>query len=68
MEAFSIAAAGALAATSRLAASAQRVAGGEGDLATEAVAQISAKTDFAANLAVLRVSDEITKRLLDLRV
>ncbi len=71
MQAFSISAAGMSAATSRLAASAQRGAadpgaGGRTYLATERVAQISAKTDFSANAAVLRTADEMTGALLDL--
>ncbi|MFT4253298.1 MAG: flagellar basal body rod C-terminal domain-containing protein [Caulobacter sp.] len=71
MQAISIAAAGMSAATGRLAASAQRVGADAGasaktDLATERVEQISAKTDFSANAAVLRTADEMTGALLDL--
>ena len=54
MDAFSIAATGAIAATNRFAASAQKVATGQGDLATEAVAQTSDKQAFEASTAVMR--------------
>jgi len=71
MQAFSISAAGMGAAAGRLAASAQRVGSDAGltaktDLAAERVEQISAKTDFSANAAVLRTADAMTGVLLDL--
>ena len=68
MNALSIAAAGAISATNRFSASAQRVASGTGDLATEAVEQVSDKEAFEASAAAMRVSDEMTKRLLDIKV
>ena len=68
MDALSIAAAGAIAATDRFSQSAQRVANGTGDLATEAVEQVSDRTAFEASLAVMRVGDEMTRRLLDIKV
>lgn len=71
MQSFSISAAGMGAAAGRLAASAQRVGADGGqtaktDLAAERVEQISAKTDFSANAAVLRTADAMTGVLLDL--
>ncbi|MFZ0267698.1 flagellar basal body rod C-terminal domain-containing protein [Caulobacter sp.] len=38
------------------------------DLAHEAVEQISAKTDFEANAAVIKTADEMTGALLDMKV
>lgn len=71
MQAFSISTAGMGAAAGRLAASAQRVGADAGvaaktDLAVERVEQISAKTAFSANAAVLRTADAMTGALLDL--
>jgi len=79
MQALSIAAAGMMAAADRLTASAQRVATSDAraDKASEAkpvdyvgerVAQIGAATDFKANAAVLKTSDDMNRRLLDLKV
>jgi flagellar hook protein FlgE len=79
MQALSIAAAGMMAAADRLQASAQRVAASDAqvdrasdlkdvDYVGERVAQIGAATDFKANAAVLKTSDEMTQRLLDLKV
>jgi len=76
------AAAGMFAAADRLNASARRTAawGAEQgqaaqgqddqkiDLAHEAVEQISAKTEFSANAAVIRTADEMTGALLNLKV
>jgi flagellar hook protein FlgE len=71
------AAAGMFAAADRLNASARRtVAWGveqsqaeqKIDLAHEAVEQISAKTEFSANAAVIRTADEMTGALLNLKV
>jgi flagellar hook protein FlgE len=64
---------GLAAATRRFDASAQRTArageaSGDVDLAVEAVEQISAEHAFSANLSVLRTSDEMFKRLLDIKV
>jgi flagellar hook protein FlgE len=79
MQALSIAAAGMMAAADRLQTSAQRVAASDAqvdrasdlkdvDYVGERVAQIGAATDFKANAAVLKTSDEMTQRLLDLKV
>jgi flagellar hook protein FlgE len=68
MNALAIGASAALAATDRFAATAQRVAGGKADLPSEAVAQTSAKAAFSASLAVIKTSDAMTKRLLDIKV
>jgi flagellar hook protein FlgE len=71
------AAAGMFAAADRFTASAQRtvawsVEQGKTeqkiDLAHEAVEQISAKTDFKANAAVIKTADEMTGALLDMKV
>ena len=62
----SIAAAGMQNAANRFEASARRTAEGSLDnLAVEAVEQIRAKTDFAANAAVVRTADEMVGTLLD---
>ena len=62
----SIAAAGMQNAANRFEASARRTAEGSlDDLAVEAVEQIRAKTDFAANAAVVRTADEMVGTLLD---
>ena len=77
MQVLNTAAAGMFAAADRLSASAQRTAawGAEQsqteqkiDLAHEAVEQISAKTEFSANAAVIRTADEMTGALLNLKV
>ncbi|RRN66486.1 flagellar basal body rod C-terminal domain-containing protein [Caulobacter sp. 602-1] len=77
MQALSIAASGMMAAADRLNASAQRVAAsdaqaaeslGDVDYVKERTEQIGAATDFKANAAVVRVADEMNKRLLDLKV
>jgi flagellar hook protein FlgE len=79
MQALSIAAAGMMAAADRLNASAHRVAASDAqvekasdikdvDYVGERVAQIGAATDFKANAAVIKTSDEMTQRLLDLKV
>lgn len=73
MQALAIAAAGMTAAANRLTASAERTATWNAretdtDLVKEAVEQISAKTDFAANVAVARTADAMTGALLDLKV
>lgn len=71
------AAAGMFAAADRLNASARRTVawGAEQnqaedkiDLAHEAVEQVSAKTDFKANAAVIRTADEMTGALLDMKI
>ncbi|WP_165190498.1 flagellar basal body rod C-terminal domain-containing protein [Caulobacter soli] len=80
VQVFNTAVAGMSAATNRLNASAQRTvswgvdkggvdksqAGPDVDLGHEAVEQISAKTDFAANAAVIKTADEMTGALLDI--
>ena len=73
MQALAIAAAGMSAAANRLDASAQRTAAWEAretdtDLAKEAVEQISAKTDYKANVMVAKTADQMTGALLDMRV
>lgn len=73
MQALAIAAAGMTAAANRLTASAERTAtwsarDSDTDLAKEAVEQVSAKTDFKANVAVLKTADEMIGALLDLKV
>lgn len=73
MQAASLALSGLKAATARFDASAQRTAragdpAAETDLVTDTVERISAKHDFSANLAVLKTADEMTRRLLDLKV
>ena len=62
---------GLLAASRRFEASASRVArmGVESenvDLAAEVVQQITAKTEFSANLAVIRTAQDMTGELLDI--
>lgn len=73
MQVLNTAAAGMFAAADRLSASAQRTAAwgleqSQVDLAREAVEQVSAKTDFKANAAVIRIADEMTGALLDMKV
>jgi hypothetical protein len=68
MDAFKIAAGGALAALKRFDASAQRTVRGDGDYVSEAVGQISDKESFSASVAVMKVSDAMTRRLLDIKV
>ena len=73
MQALSIAAAGMTAAAHRLTESAQRTATWSAreidtDLAKEAVEQVSARNDFAANVAVAKTADEMTGALLDMKV
>lgn len=77
MQVLDTAAAGMFSAADRLNASARRTAawGAEQsqaeqkiDLAHEAVEQVSAKTDFSANAAVIRTADEMTGALLDMKV
>jgi hypothetical protein len=68
MDASAIAAAGMISAENRFSASARRTVSGDHDLPTEAVEQISDKTAFQASAAVMRVADEMTKRLLDIKV
>jgi len=73
MQALAIAAAGMTAAANRLTASAERTATwtareADADLVREAVEQISAKTDFSANVAVAKTADSMTGALLDLKV
>lgn len=66
MDAISIAQVGLTRATDRLTASAQRPVGPDADLGREVVEQVQAKTDFKANLAVIRTADEMTGTLLDM--
>lgn len=76
MQILNTAAAGMFAAADRLSASAQRTASwgleetqaaAKIDLAEEAVQQISAKTEFTANAAVIRTADEMAGALLDIK-
>jgi flagellar basal body rod protein FlgC len=70
MQVLSTAASGLMAATQRLDASAQRTArwgaDSDVDLGREAVEQITARTDFKANLAVIRAADAMMGDLLDI--
>jgi len=66
MDAFSIATAGLTRATDRFTASASRMVGPDPDYAREVVEQVQAKTDFKANLAVIKAADEMTGTLLDM--
>jgi hypothetical protein len=71
MDPLSIARGGLMAATARFEASAERTArmGGDdsADPAAEAVTQIEAKTQFSANLGVIRIADEMWRSLLDIQ-
>jgi flagellar basal body rod protein FlgC len=66
----SIALSGLNAASQRLHDSATRVANGgtNVDLADEAVQQITARIDFAANAQMLKTDAQMTTRLLDIAV
>ena len=68
MDAFNIAAGGAMAALSPFDATARKVARGDGDYVREAVEQISDKQAFSASICVMKVSDAMTRRLLDITV
>jgi hypothetical protein len=63
----SIAASGMLNAAARLQTSAARIAdpSSGADLSTEAVSQVEARIDFAANALVLRAGSRMTGALLD---
>lgn len=61
-----IAAAGMQAATTRFAKASQTIAEHGAGAVEPIVEAISAKTDFKANLAVLRASDRMTGALLDI--
>jgi len=71
MDPISTARYGMMAATQRLDVSANRVANmaGDGDVdyASEAVEQIEAKQAFKANVAVIKVADQMWDALLDLQ-
>jgi hypothetical protein len=71
MDPLSIARYGMMAASSRLDASARRVAAWNGsddvDLAQEAVTQIEAKQQFAASAGVARIADKMWSALLDIQ-
>ncbi len=75
MQVLNTAVAGMSAAADRFSASARRTAAWsvdpakpeqDVDLGHEAVEQISAKTDFKANAAVIKTADEMTGALLDI--
>ena len=55
-----------LAANDRFAASASRVAKGGADLASETTTQIAAARTVEANVAVLKIANELTGTILDL--
>ena len=66
---YAIAQSGLNAATSQLAASAVNIASSGGDpSAQDGVGLASARTDFSANLAVIKTQDQMQKNLLDIRV
>ena len=67
MQAIAIAAAGIAGATERFSASAARTARDPlADLAGETVERMTAKTEFSANIAVLKTADEMYGSLLDI--
>jgi flagellar basal body rod protein FlgC len=73
MQVLAIASAGLDAAVRRLEASAQRTAGigapnAQADFAAEAIEQIKAKEEFAANLQVIRTAGRLIGALLDLTI
>jgi flagellar basal body rod protein FlgC len=74
MQAIAIADAGMTAAASRLNASAERTARSDvaaapgADLVRETVEQVSARTDFRANAAVIKTASAMTGALLDMKV
>jgi flagellar hook protein FlgE len=68
MDAINAALTGMQNATARFNASAQRMVGGQGDLVSEIVEQVSSEQAFKASLAVVRTGDEMMKRLLDIKV
>jgi flagellar hook protein FlgE len=72
MDVLATAGSGLVAAGGRLAASAARVArigaGDDVDLTRETVELIEARTAFKANLAVVRIADEMWSSLLELQV
>jgi flagellar hook protein FlgE len=73
MQVMAIASAGLDASLQRFTQSAQRTASAASpyadvDLANEAVEQISAKSAFSANVAVIRTADQMLGELLDMRV
>lgn len=71
MDPLSTARYGMMAAESRLAASASRVAAWQGgddvDLVGETVEQVQAKTQFSANAKVVKIADEMWRSLLDIQ-
>lgn len=74
MDVYTVAAAGMQNAFKRLDSSAQRVVrwsspdGEDVDLAAEAVEQIKAETELAANAAVVKTADKMMGSLLDIKV
>ncbi len=67
MDAMAIGVAGMTAASRQFDASAVRTVDG-GDPATEAVSQISAKTDFEASAKVVQTADQMMGSLLNMKV
>ena len=66
MDAISIASAGMISASQRFDASAQAVVSGQGDPTSGVVGLIQSKTTFAAAAQVVKASEEMTGRLLDM--
>lgn len=66
MDAISTATAGLTRAADRLSNSAWRMVQPDADLGREVVEQVQAKTDFKANIAVIKAADEMTGTLLDM--
>jgi flagellar hook protein FlgE len=71
MNAIATAQYGLFAAGQRFSASAERVSrmgdpNADVDLGSEVVEQVSAKAEFSANLAVIRVADDMNQALLDI--
>ena len=63
MDAIRIAAASLYASTARMDRSAQRIASGEGDLATEIVEEIEAKATAGASAAVIHAGEQSSEHL-----
>jgi hypothetical protein len=68
MNAISSATAGMATATNQLNQIASRQAFGSDDPVQDAVGEITASTDFKANVAVLKTADQMAGALLDLKV
>ena len=64
----SIASSGLAAADSRFTASAERVAGGAGDLASQLTELTTSKVALQVSIAVMKTTAELSERLLDIVV